>query len=49
MRPYEPATLPVVNLDYQMLFAVVGNANAELARYDGLLQGIVNPSVMLSP
>ena len=49
MRPYEPATLPVINLDYQMLFAVVGNANAELARYDGLLQGIVNPSVMLSP
>jgi hypothetical protein len=37
------------NLDYQMLFSVVGSANAELARYDGLLQGIVNPSVMLSP
>ena len=49
MRPYEPATLPLENLDYQMLFSVVGNANAELARYDGLLQGIVNPSVMLSP
>ena len=37
MRPYEPATLPLENLDYQMLFSVVGNANAELARYDGLL------------
>ncbi len=23
MRPYEPATLPVVNLDYQMLFGVL--------------------------
>lgn len=49
MRPYEPAKLPLKNLDYQMLFSVVGNANAELARYDGLLQGVVNPSVMLSP
>ncbi|MDP2505973.1 Fic family protein [Oceanobacter sp. 3_MG-2023] len=27
----------------------MGDANAELARYDGLLQGIVNPSIMLSP
>ena len=36
-------------MDYKRLFALVGDANAELARYDGLLQGIVNPSVMLSP
>lgn len=49
MKPYQPDTLPLENLDYQRLFAVVGNANAELARYDGLLQGIVNPSIMLSP
>jgi len=27
----------------------VGQANAALARYDGLLQGIPNPAVMLSP
>ncbi len=37
------------NLDYQMLFGLVGDANAELAHYDGLLQGIPNPAVMLSP
>lgn len=49
MKPYEPNKLPLENLDYQRLFALVGDANAELARYDGLLQGIVNPSVMLSP
>ncbi|SDL37483.1 Fic family protein [Maridesulfovibrio ferrireducens] len=49
MKPYEPCELPLKELDYQRLFAVVGDANAELARYDGLLQGIVNPSVMLSP
>lgn len=49
MNPYLPSELPLKDLDYQKLFAVVGNANAELARYDGLLQGIPNPEVMLSP
>jgi Fic family protein len=49
MKPYKPNTLPLEGLDYQRLFALVGDANAELARYDGLLQGVVNPSVMLSP
>ena len=49
MKPYEPNKLPLEGLDYQRLFALVGDANAELARYDGLLQGIVNSSVMLSP
>lgn len=49
MKPYKPSKLPLEALDYQRLFALVGDANAELARYDGLLQGIVNPAVMLSP
>jgi len=49
MKPYEPDSLPLSGLDYKRLFALVGEANAELARYDGLLQGIVNPAIMLSP
>ncbi len=49
MNPYIADTLPLQDLDYQMLFGLVGSANAELARYDGLLQGIPNPAVMLSP
>ena len=49
MGPYEPSTLPLEDLDYESLFALVGDANADLARYDGLLQGIVNPHIMLSP
>jgi len=49
MKPYEPNKLPLEGLDYKRLFTLVGDANAELARYDGLLQGIVNPSIMLSP
>lgn len=49
MKPYVPESLPLQNLDHARLIGLVGQANAELARYDGLLQGIVNPAVMLSP
>ncbi len=49
LKPYQPDALPVTDLDYRRLLPLVGQANAALARYDGLLQGIPNPSVMLSP
>ncbi len=49
MQPYVPDTLPLTDLDYRLLLPLVGQANAALARYDGLLQGIPNPAVMLSP
>lgn len=49
MLPYQPDELPIQDLDFRLLFSLVGAANAELARYDGLLQGIPNPAVMLSP
>ncbi len=49
MTPYTPDTLPLRSLDYGRLVGFVGKANAAIARYDGLLQGIVNPQVMLSP
>lgn len=49
MQPYVPDTLPLTDLDYRRLLPLVGQANGELARYDGLLQGIPNPAVMLSP
>lgn len=49
MQSYIPNDLPLENLDYRQLLPLVGQANAALARYDGLLQGIPNPAVMLSP
>jgi Fic family protein len=49
MSPYVPDTLPLADLDWRRLLPLVGQANGELARYDGLLQGIPNPAVMLSP
>jgi Fic family protein len=49
MKPYFPQKLPIKNLNYEKLIGSVGSANAELARYDGLLQAIVNPEILLSP
>lgn len=49
MQPYFPQALPLTDLDYKRLLPLVGRANAALARYDGLLQGIPNTAVMLSP
>ena len=47
--PYIPDTLPLAGLDYGQLIGLVGEANAALARYDGMLQGVVNPAILLSP
>jgi len=49
MHPFEPHALPLTDLDWRQLLPLVGQANAALARYDGLLAGIPNPAVMLSP
>ena len=49
MKPYIPQDLPLKCLDFRRLIGRVGKANAALARYDGLLQGIVNPDILLSP
>lgn len=48
MKPYLPNELPVKNLNYENIIGLVGRANAELARYDGLLQAIINPEILLS-
>lgn len=49
MEPYVPQDLPVKDLDYNRLTRLLGRANRELTRYDGLLQGIPNPAILLSP
>jgi len=48
MQPYVPEKLPPANLDYKRLIGLVGEANASLARYDGLLQAMLNPEILLS-
>jgi Fic family protein len=49
MTPYVPQPLPITGLDFARLIRKIGPANAALARYDGLLQSVINPDVMLSP
>lgn len=49
MRPFIPGKLPPEKLDYKKLIGPAGEANASLARYDGLLKALVNPEILLSP
>lgn len=49
MQPYVPQPLPLQELDLSQLVRRVGRANAGLARYDGLLHGLVNRDILLSP
>lgn len=49
MKPYMPQSLPLESVDWVRFITLIGQANAELARYDGTLQGIINPGVLLSP
>lgn len=49
MKPYQPVSLPLKDVDQVRLISLVGEANAALARYDGLLMAMINPAVMLSP
>ncbi|MGI9228883.1 MAG: Fic family protein, partial [Gammaproteobacteria bacterium] len=41
--------MPPKGLDSARLIVPVGEANAALARYDGLLQSLVNPDILLAP
>lgn len=36
-------------LEWESLVPLIGRANAALARYDGLIQGLVNPELLLAP
>jgi Fic family protein len=49
MKPYRPQSLPLTDLDWASLVDLLSDANRQLARYDGLLQSIINPEVLLSP
>lgn len=49
MKPCTPETLPLESLDWEKFIRLIGSANFELARYEGILQGIPNPAVLLSP
>lgn len=49
MQPFEPESLPPKDQDLLGLMPVIGRANRAIASYDGVLYGIPNPNVLLSP
>jgi len=48
-EPYEPKRLPLDCIDWAEHVSMIGKANASLARYDGILQAIINPEILISP
>lgn len=49
MNPHTPQQLPLKKLNWESFVHLIGKANAEVARFDGLLQSMPNPAVLLSP
>ena len=49
MQPFIPDTLPLSQLNLGGMITEIGKANREIAAFGGLLVGIPNPFVLLSP
>jgi len=47
--PLVPQELPLTDIDWEPLIPLIGQANRALAHYDGVLHGVPNPEVLLSP
>ncbi|MBI2317476.1 MAG: Fic family protein [Betaproteobacteria bacterium] len=49
VKPFLPKRLPRADLDWRALVPAIGRATRELARYDGILHGLPDPGLLLSP
>jgi len=49
MKPFVPHSLPLKSVQWEPLIPLIGKANRALAYYDGVLYGVTNPEVLLSP
>jgi Fic family protein len=49
MQPCVPSKLPLASIDWEPLIPMIGQANRNLAYYNGILFSIANPDVLLSP
>ena len=49
MKPFVPQTLPIQDISWEPLIPLIATANRSLAYYDGILQGVSNPELLLSP
>lgn len=48
-KPFIPQQLPHNDVQWEPLIPLIGQANRALALYDGILYGVPNPAVLLSP
>lgn len=49
MKPFVPQSLPLSDVKWESLISLLASANRALAYYDGILQGVANPDLLLSP
>lgn len=49
MKPHVPQKLPLGGITWESLVPAMSEANRTVARYDGVLYGVPNPGVLLSP
>jgi Fic family protein len=49
VKPFIPQKLPIKEIEWEPLIPLIGQANRSLALYDGILYGVPNPAVLLSP
>jgi len=47
--PYIPENFPPKNINWEQLAPLMGKANRAIAKYDGFLQTIPNPDLLLAP
>lgn len=48
-KPFVPQRLPLSEVRWEALISRIGSANRALAYYDGVLKGVANPGLLLSP
>jgi Fic family protein len=49
MKPIVPHKLPLENINWVSILPSIGKANRSLALYEGVLYGVPNPNILLSP
>jgi Fic family protein len=49
MKPFVPQKLPITDVDWERLIPLIASANRSLAFFDGVLQRVSNPELLLSP
>ncbi|MCC5850897.1 MAG: Fic family protein [Verrucomicrobia bacterium] len=49
VQPYSAPQIPIRKLDWEGMIPRLGMAQAAVARFDGILQAMINPELLLSP